>query len=165
MKENQKKIVGYVFLGLAAVALVLVIVGLCIPNVAGTYAGVKLEYKLFGDEHKVIDALYKSSPTLSIVGFVVAIVGIAAVLAYFVLKLFLNKNIKAIGLLGGIVAAVGGILAFVNAAIIAGKLNTGNGNLPGNLQAYDPAVGAILGLTGGLLVLVLGAFGSSKKLN
>ena len=168
MKENQKKIAGYVFFGLAAVALVLIIVGLCVPNVVGevTVLGqsTKYSYTLFDDKWEAATKMYNASPTVSIIGFVIAIVGAAALVTYFVLKLFLNKNIKIIGLLAAIVTLVGGIVAFVGAAIVAGKLNTGNGTI-GNLQIYDPAVGAILGLVGGVLAVIAGGLATSKKFN
>lgn len=168
MSKGKSSILGYIFLGLAVVTLVLAIVGMCIPNVTGTIEilGHKETYnlKLFDDEWETIKKMYEASPTLSIVGFVCEIVGTAGLVAYLALKLFANKNIKILGLLSGIVALVGGVLAFVGAAVVAGKLNTSNGKTD-NMQIYDPAVGAILGLVSGIVAVIVGGLSSSKKFN
>lgn len=165
MKENQKKIAGYVFLGVFAVMLILVIVGMCIGGLSdtGENGTGKLNYSLFSDELKKAAELLKTSTTLAVVGYIVAIIGVCALVAYVVLKLFLNKNIRILGILGAIVALAGGILVMVGGIVLATNFNTGGLSSGKNALVWDPNAGIWLGGIAGIVAAIAGFVSSSKK--
>lgn len=167
MEEKQKKIVGYVFLGILAAMLILVIVGLCTGGVAdtGENGTGKITIDLFDDQWEVASKMFGASPTLAIVGCIVAMIGVCVLAAYVALKVFLNKNIRILGILGGLVALAGGILVIVGGIMMALKLNTLGGQSGVNARVYDPAVGTWLAGIGGIAAAIVGFVASSKKFN
>lgn len=167
MEEKQKKIVGYVFLGILAAMLILVIVGLCTGGVTdtGEHGTGKITIDLFDDQWEVANKMYGASPTLAIIGCVVAMIGVCALAAYVALKVFLNKNIRILGILGAIVALAGGILVMVGGIMMASKLNTLGGKSGTNILVYDPAIGTWLAGIGGIVAAIVGFVASSKKFN
>lgn len=163
---DKKKIAGYVFLGIFAVALVLVIVGMCIGGLAdtGENGTGKLNYTLFSDELKTAAKLLNTSTTLAVVGYVVAIIGVCVLAAYIVLKLFLNKNIRILGILAAVVALAGGILVMVGGIVLATKFNTMGGLSSGkNALIWDPNAGIWLGGIAGIVAAIAGFVSASKK--
>lgn len=167
MEDKKKKIVGYVFLGILAVTLILVIVGMCIGGLSdtGENGTGKIDATLFSDELKLMTEAFKTSPTLAILGYVAAIIGICALAAYVALKLFLNKNIRIMGILGGLVALAGGVLIMVGGVIMAFKLNTLGGQHGVNVLVWDPNIGIWLGGIAGIVAAIAGFVSSSKKFN
>lgn len=165
MEEKQQRTAGFVIFGIMAVALILAIVGLCLPAIAdtGTKGTGKISYGFFADEWGLmITDMTKASPALSIVGFVIAMVGIAAVIAHLVIKLFFKKRIKLLGILAALVTLVGGILIIVGGIIMATRMNTFAG---GNSQMFDPGIGIWLGGIASILAAIAAFVAESKKFN
>lgn len=167
MEDKKKKTAGYVFLGIFAVMLILVIVGMCIGGITdtGENGTGNINAKLFSDELKIMTEICQTSPTLAIVGYIVAIVGICALVAYTALKLFLNKSIRLLGILGAVTTLAGGILIMVGGIMMAYMLNTMGGISDKNLEMFDPNVGIFLGGLSGVVAAIAGFVAASKKFN
>lgn len=167
MEEKQKKVAGYVFFGIFAVTLVLVIIGMCIGGLSdtGKNGTGKLNYSLFSDELKAAAEVFKASNTLAVIGYVVAIVGVCALVGYVVLKLFLNKNIRILGILAALVSLAGGILIMVGGIVLAYKFNTLGGMSNTNILMWDPNAGIWLGGIAGIVAAIVGFVSSSKRFN
>ena len=167
MGKKKINIMGIVFLAVAVVALVLAIVGMVTPALTTKEVPIigKVTVKLFGNDEKAfgkweyVTELTKASPTLSIIGFIVAIVGAVVVVAHLVLKTFVGKNINILGFIGAAAALVGGILVLVGGLVMANNLNTLGGTVE-NSKVYSLAIGTILGLIAGIVGAAAGALGS-----
>ncbi|MCH5160846.1 MAG: hypothetical protein J1G04_02335 [Clostridiales bacterium] len=165
-KKKSLNLMGIVFLCVAVVALVLAIVGMVTPALIAKDLPIvgDVNVKLFGNDEKVfnwenITKATKASPTLSIVGFIVAIVGALVVVCHLVLKLFVGKDIKILGICGGVVALVGGVLVLVGGIVMASNLNTLGGTVD-NTKMYSLAIGTILGLISGIVGAAAGVVSS-----
>ena len=166
-KKKSLNIMGIVFLAVAVVALVLAIVGMVTPAfVSKEVLGNTVSVKLFGNDEKtwnweVMTKAQGASPTLSIVGFIVAIVGAVVVIAHSAIKTFAGKNIGFLGFIGACAALVGGILILVGGLVMVNKLNTVE--LLGTVtktDVYSISVGTILGLISGIVAAAAGVLGS-----
>lgn len=168
MDANKKKIAGFVFLGLAAVSFVLIFIGVFVPHVAYDFGGRALKVTLSDKDGWAFLELASIGQNLqrnlSIAGYVIALVGALTLIAYMVLKLFFNKNIKVLATLGAIITMIGGILVFIGAGIASAKVNNPKG-LSGSIEACDPSTGPILAVFGGIIALVTGLLARSKKFN
>ena len=172
MGKKKINIIGIVFLCVAVAALVLAIVGMVTPALAskeGPISGEKFNIKLFGNDEKywnweLTTEVTKASPTLSIIGFIVTIIGAAVVIVDLVLKNFLGKNIKFVGFIGGAAALIGGILVLVGGLVMANNINTLGGNME-STKACSIAIGTILGLIAGIAAAAAGALGSTVLKN
>ncbi len=167
MGKKKINLLGIIFLCVAVAAMVLAIVGMVTPALATKEmprVG-KVTVKLFGNDEKtfgswdIITETTKASPTLSIIGFIVTIVGAVAVVAHLILKMFAGKNFKLVGFIGAAAALIGGVLVLVGGLVMANNLNT-LGGLVENTKVYSLAIGTILGLIAGIAAAAAGALGS-----
>ncbi|MDE5593661.1 MAG: hypothetical protein K2I75_07000 [Clostridiales bacterium] len=185
MEEKQKKILQWVFIGIMGVGFILIIVGMFLGLVQSEQ--LKLTYKLVGDEkwalHSEMVTAASSVPgasntfsefdvssTLIVISFVVAIVGAALFIVYAVLKNVLQKNVKKLGIVAGVLTVAGAALIVVGGFALADNLNklywyvldpehiTWN-NDP---SFFSIGTGIYLGLVGGIIAAVAGIVSALK---
>lgn len=180
MKENAKKILGYVFAALVVISLVLVIVGMFvgqltmkIPNpVTGT--SFKETANLFeeGWGEDLGGGISMPSNVFAIISFIVTIVGLVVLAADAVMRLFLKKDLKILRIVGAALAVVGAILVLVSGLLIVNKvwepyleLGATKAQLKeAGMNIYCGA-GVWLGFIGGLVGGVAGGLGLVKAFN
>lgn len=177
-KAKKKSVLGFVLFGLVAVALALVIVGMCVDVIqvtasqsnALTGSSSKTSFiKLFGEEWANFKEAEVASNVFLMVSFIVTIVGLALLAVDGVLRLFLNKNCIFCRIIGAALTLIGAILILVAGLTVAGTLTEklgasgGLGDLFSGEVKYTAAAGVWLGFVGGLVGAVAGALPVSKK--
>lgn len=144
MEEKAKKICGFVFAGVVAVGLVLAIVGMFTNIVSNSLGGESLFGDTWGQSVTIMGQTIGSpSNVFAIIAFIVTLVGLGLALVGAILRVFLNKSMKILDLLGGVLAIVGGILVLVACIILA--------NDDFFMNAVNVGAGAILAFIGGIL--------------
>ncbi|MDE6201263.1 MAG: hypothetical protein K2M47_05245 [Clostridiales bacterium] len=162
---------GVVFMALAAVGLILTIIGMCTGVVSATFAGETDSTTLFDEYWSTLEqygpyaealGITVPSRTFPIIAFVVALIGALIVLVHGILGM-IGKDIKIIGLVGGAVAIVGGILVVVAGFILAGQFNDVMVQLAG-MKGLDATagIGVWIGAIGAILAGVAGILGALK---
>lgn len=160
---KKLNVIGIVFTALAAVGLVLAIVGMCTGVVS-----VEGESITLFDEGW--DAPGMPGTGFAIVAFIVALIGALIVLVHGVLG-FVGKDIKILGLVGGAVAILGGILVLVAGLMLASDINdlmNLAGSIAGSIGMDVPeisvnaGVGVWVGTIGGVIAGVAGLLNALK---
>ncbi len=165
MAKKKANVLGYVFLGLVIVALVLVIVGMFVGQVVA-------KGELFGKTSKEVIKLFDSdawgveeigdekvgvSNAFAIVSFIVTLVGLATLVADGVLRLFAKKDVKVLRACGAIVTLVGAILILVSGLVMVGQCKDAEFDFAFAKATYSTGAGIWLGFIGGLVGAVGGA--------
>lgn len=163
MEDKQKKMLGFVLAGIVLIGAVLAFVGLFLDVVTAADAGTSLF-----DEGW--DAPGMPSRAFTIVAFIVTIIGALALIVNAVLKLFVKKEIKMLGMIGGIVTVVGAVLILIAGLVLAGDFddiwNAASNLVPGMPKMdISAGVGIWLGFIGGLIAGAAGIVSSLKALN
>lgn len=173
-KTKKGNVLGYVLMCIVLVGLVLAVVGMFVGHVAYTHGlnDVQTEYfKLFDSTkwgvQKIegggisIDAAEYPSNALGIVGFILALVGLAVILVADVFKNCLKKNgtlVTVLRIAGVALALVGAVLVFVSGFVMADGWYFGKQDTANKLGTYYKiGPGAVLGFVGGLVGAVAGA--------
>lgn len=163
---KKLNVIAVVLLGVAAVGLILAIVGMCTGIVSGEGESIGLFHEVWEMIESIpqaeIDAAAKAgitipSRTFTLVAFIITLLGVALVLAHCVLSL-IGKNIKVLGLVAGAVALVGGVLVLVAGIVLAGTFD----KYLGSQGVVGAGIGVWLGFIGGLLAGVAGILSALK---
>lgn len=166
MEEKVKKILGYVFAALVAVALVLVIVGMFVGQLGVKGGGESETVKLFDEGWGKYGA---PSNTFAVISYIVTIVGLVVLLADAVLRLFAKKDLKIVRIIGVALAVVGAILVLVSGLLMVNDMWSVFGESKellkkAGLSIYC-AAGVWLAFIGGLVGGVAGGLGLLKQFN
>lgn len=181
--KSTNKILGFVFLVLLVAALVLVIVGMCVDvikvtTISKTILGDPIEkvnsYKLFGDEWENFNKVDITN-TFLLISFIIAMVGLVALVIDCILRVFLNKNFRIFRALGAFITLVGSVLILVAGLVLAGDFNSLGGeggealkdfiSIFGTESSWSAATGVWLGFVGGLVGAIAGGAQLAKALN
>ena len=120
MGKKKKSVMGYVLMGVVFVALVLVVVGMFVGQVIATgkilSESSSESIKLFDDAWGIKEVLGKKvgvSNVFAIISFIVTLVGLAVLILDGIFRIFLNKDLRIIRMLGVAVTLVGAILILI----------------------------------------------------
>lgn len=162
------KTLGIVFMALAAVGLLLAIIGMCTGIVSDESESIGLFHETWKTLESIpqasLDAMAKAgytvpSRTFTLLAFVVTLIGAVVVLVHGILAMT-GKNIKVLGIIGGAVTIVGGVLILVAGLVLAGQFNK-FGELSGGYKV-SAGIGIWLGAIGGVLAGVMGLLNALK---
>lgn len=172
MEDKQKKILGWVFLGLTVIGLVLVIVGMFLGYAHSD--NLKVTYKLTDDKAwslaeamaKMTDGKitpYIVSSTFVMISFIATIVGATLLCLYAALKSFLHKNIKPLGVIALIVTILGSVLILGAGLVLAHNLDAlYNFKAQVKVKYFSASSGIYLGFAGGIVAAISGVLSRLK---
>ncbi|MCI9404122.1 MAG: hypothetical protein HFJ21_04315 [Clostridia bacterium] len=174
MGKKKKSVMGYVLMGVVFVALVLVVVGMFVGQVIATgkilSESSSESIKLFDDAWGIKEVLGKKvgvSNVFAIISFIVTLVGLAVLILDGIFRIFLNKDLRIIRMLGVAVTLVGAILILVAGLVMVSQCSEGLSLDLGDVAQfkYSAGAGVWLGFIGGLVGAVGGALPLLKKFN
>ena len=176
-KAGSKNLMNYIFFGLVAVGIVLVIVGMFVGQVVfKTYNVINDSYdasvlKLFdewGDKTFGPFKVEGVSNVFAVISFIVTLVGLAILLVDGILHCFLGKNFKIVRVVGALVTIVGAILILVAGLVMANQCY-GTEEIKEGMQkvkmSFSAGTGVWLGFVGGLVGGVCGGLPLLKAFN
>lgn len=169
-KKSKGNVIGFVFLGLVLVALVLVIVGMFVGQVSYSYQKgtetVNESWTLFSDhwnveKNYVVLKLTTPSNSLGIVAFILALVGLVVLLLTGVIQTLLKKSglmVTVLRIAGVALTVVGAVLILVSGLTMASECYGEQQEALEKAKVFFSAgAGVWLGFIGGLVGAVCGA--------
>ena len=161
---KKLNVIGLVFLCLAAVGLILAIVGMCTGILSGGNESIGLFHEVWDYIDQANKALSQMgadatipSRTFTLIAFIVTLIGAVTVLVHGVLS-FLGKDIKILGLAAGAVTIIGAILILVAGLMLAGDYDS----YAGGKGVISAGIGIWLGAIGGIMAGVAGLLNALK---